>query len=224
MFAPNQEKAASELVRVCRAGGRIGLANWTHDGFAGQLFKTFGKYLPPPAGVKSPALWGTQAGLDHLFQGHSMQATHQQINFRYKSAAHWLEISKAYFGPTNRAFAALDAGKQDELQADLTDLLGRMNRGGQDTLIVPSEYLEVVVTKRSLRQQQTGIARAEFALWTEDCHRTTAPFGDGPAATALCHCVGACLCSMTNPDFNMRRGKPIAHFGCERLQAREADI
>jgi hypothetical protein len=99
--------------------------------------------------VKSPALWGTQARLDQLFQGHDVRTTSQHFNFRYKSAAHWLEISKAYFGPTNRAFAALDAGKQDALQADLTDLLRRMNRGGEDTLIVPSEYLEVVVTKRS---------------------------------------------------------------------------
>lgn len=149
MFAPNQERAASEMVRVCRVGGRIGLANWTPEGFAGQLFKIFGKYLPPPPGVKSPALWGTQVRLDQLFQGHDVRTTSQHFNFRYKSAAHWLEISKLYFGPTNRAFAALDADKQDALQADLTGLLGRMNRGGEDTLIVPSEYLEVVVTKRS---------------------------------------------------------------------------
>jgi len=83
-----------------------------------------------------------------LFAGHRVKTTRQIFNFRYKSAGHWLEIFKTYYGPTNRAFAALDAGKQDALQSDLMELLGRMNRGGKDTLIVPSEYLEVVVTKR----------------------------------------------------------------------------
>jgi ubiquinone/menaquinone biosynthesis C-methylase UbiE len=148
VFTPNQEKAASELARVCRTGGRIGLANWTPDGFIGQLFKIIGKHVPPPAGVKSPALWGTQDRLEELFAQHRIKATRQTYNFRYKSAAHWLDVFKTYYGPTNRAFAALDADKQAALQADLIELLGRMNRGGNDTPIVPSEYLEVIVTKR----------------------------------------------------------------------------
>jgi ubiquinone/menaquinone biosynthesis C-methylase UbiE len=148
MFTANQEKAASELSRVCRRGGRIGLANWTPDGFIGQLFKTMGKHVPPPAGVKSPALWGTEARLAELFPGHHVAATRQIFNFRYRSAEHWLEIFKTFYGPTNRAFAALDAGKQAALQADLMELLNRLNRAGKDALIVPSEYLEVVVTKR----------------------------------------------------------------------------
>lgn len=148
MFAPNQDKAASELARVCRTGGRVGLASWTPEGFIGQLFRIIGKHVPPPAGVESPALWGTEARLEELFAGHSVKAARQIFNFRYKSAGHWLEIFKTYYGPTNRAFAALGAGKQDALQSDLMELLGRMNRGGRDTLIVPSEYLEVVVTKR----------------------------------------------------------------------------
>jgi ubiquinone/menaquinone biosynthesis C-methylase UbiE len=148
MFAPDQEKAAAELIRVCRPGGRIGLASWTPDGFAGELFRTFGKYVAPPPGVRSPALWGTDQRINELFEGHGIVATRRYFNFRYKSAAHWLEISKSYFGPTNRAFAALDAANQTVLQADLVELLGRMNRGGMDALIVPSEYLEVVVTKR----------------------------------------------------------------------------
>jgi SAM-dependent methyltransferase len=147
MFTPNQEKAASELARVCRSGGHIGLANWTPDGFIGQLFKTIGKHVPPPAGVKSPALWGTEARLEELFAGHAVTATRQIFNFRYKSVDHWLEVFKTYYGPTNRAFAALDASGQAALQADIIELLRRMNRGGEDTLIVPSEYLEVVVTK-----------------------------------------------------------------------------
>ena len=148
MFTPNQDKSASELARVCRRGGRIGLANWTPDGFIGQLFKTIGKHVPPPAGVKSPALWGTETHLGELFAGQDVKVTKQIFNFRYKSADHWLEIFKTYYGPANRAFAALDAPKQAALQADIVELLSRLNRGGKDTLIVPSEYLEVVVTKR----------------------------------------------------------------------------
>jgi ubiquinone/menaquinone biosynthesis C-methylase UbiE len=147
MFTPNQEKSAGELARVCRTGGRVGLANWTPEGFIGQLFKIIGKHVPPPAGVKSPALWGTEERLKELFAGHDVKATRQIFNFRYRSADHWLEVFKTYYGPTNRAFAAL-AEKGAGLEADIRDLLARMNRGGSDTLIVPSEYLEVVVTKR----------------------------------------------------------------------------
>ena len=138
---------ARELARVVRKGGRVGLANWTPDGFIGQLFKIIGKHVPPPAGVKSPALWGTEARLGELFPGHDVKASKQVFNFRYKSPAHWLEIFKTYYGPTNRAFAALDAEKGAALEADIMALLVQMNRGGGGTLIVPSEYLEVVVTK-----------------------------------------------------------------------------
>jgi len=147
MFSPDQETAARELSRVVREGGRIGLANWTPEGFIGQLFKTIGKHVPPPAGVKSPALWGTEARLAELFPGHQVKATKQIFHFRYRSPEHWLDIFKTYYGPTNRAFAALDATKQAALQVDILDLLNRLNRGGKDTLIVPSEYLEAVVTK-----------------------------------------------------------------------------
>ena len=147
MFTPNQEKAASELTRVVRKGGRIGLACWTPDGFIGQLFKIMGRHVPPPAGVKSPALWGTVARLEELFPGHQVKASKQTFNFRYKSPSHWLGIFKTYYGPTHRAFAALDATKQTALEADLLALLAEMNRGGKDTLIVPSEYLEAVITK-----------------------------------------------------------------------------
>ncbi|MBL6081556.1 methyltransferase domain-containing protein [Belnapia sp. T18] len=148
MFAPDQDKAATELIRVVRPGGRIGLANWTPEGFIGQVFKMIGKHLPPPAGVRSPALWGTEARLAELFQGHAVTTTKQIFNFRYRSAAHMLEIFRTYYGPMNRAFAALDGVGAEALEQDMLALIARMNRGGTDTLIVPSEYLEVVVTRR----------------------------------------------------------------------------
>ena len=146
MFAPNQETAAAELSRVVRKGGRIGLANWTPDGFIGQLFKIIGKHVAPPAGIKSPALWGAEGRLGELFRGHQLKTSKQIFSFRYRSPRHWLEIFKTYYGPTNRAFAALDSAGQGALEAEIIELLVRMNRGGKDTLIVPSEYLEVVVT------------------------------------------------------------------------------
>ncbi|HXS07425.1 MAG TPA: class I SAM-dependent methyltransferase [Rhizomicrobium sp.] len=147
MFTPDQVKSSSELSRVTRKGGRIGLANWTPEGFIGQLFKIIGKHVPPPAGIKPPALWGTEARLMELFPGHAVKASKEFFNFRYKSPAHWVEIFKTYYGPTNKAFLVLDAAGQKSLEADLLALLDQMNRGGSRGLIVPSEYLEVVITK-----------------------------------------------------------------------------
>jgi SAM-dependent methyltransferase len=146
MFTPNQEQAASELRRVVRKGGRIGLASWTPDSFIGQLFKVIGKHVPPPAGISPPALWGTEARLRELFPGCKVQATRANFMFRYKSAGHWLDIFKTYYGPTNRAFAALDASKQAALQSDIVELLESLNAGGKSSLIVPSAYLETVIT------------------------------------------------------------------------------
>ena len=150
MFTPDQDKAAAELLRVCRSGGKIGLANWTPEGFIGQLFKTLGKYLPPPAGAKSPALWGTRTRIAEMF-GPSAQvinAVPRNFVFRYRSPEHFLEIFRNYYGPTLKAFAALDAAKQQGLQDDLLALIGRMNRAEDGTMIVPSEYLEIVITRR----------------------------------------------------------------------------
>ncbi|WP_426954085.1 class I SAM-dependent methyltransferase [Muricoccus radiodurans] len=147
MFTPNQEKAAAELLRVVRPGGRIGLANWTPEGFIGQVFKTIGKHMPPPAGVKSPALWGSEARLAELFPGQRVSVTRQIFHFRYRSPGHMLEIFRTYYGPMNRAFAALDAAGQAMLESDMLGLMAGMNRGGDDALIVPSEYIEVVVTR-----------------------------------------------------------------------------
>ena len=151
MFAPNQAQAASEMMRVCKRGGRIGLANWTPDGFIGQVFKTLGKYLPPPpAGAKSPALWGTRAALDEMFgsQASSIKAEPRSFNFRYKSAEHFLEVFKTFYGPVLKAFAALDAAAQQDLHNDLYALIVRMNKSGDATMVVPSEYLEVVITRK----------------------------------------------------------------------------
>ena len=148
MFTPDQDKAASELLRVCRSGGRIGLANWTPDGFIGQLFKTIGRHVPPPAGIRSPALWGTRERLEDLFAGHKVVATPQVFTFRYKSAEHWLDVFETYYGPTHRAFAALDVNGKAALRSDIFALLNQFNQGGLGSLVVPGEYLEIVVTKR----------------------------------------------------------------------------
>ena len=151
MFTPNQEKAAAEMLRVCRRGGKIGLANWTPDGFIGQVFKTLGKYLPPPAGAKSPALWGTRARLDELFGADaiSIKAEPRMFNFRYRSPDHFLDVFKTFYGPVLKAFAALGSAPSGKIcRNDLHALIVRMNRSGDGTMVVPSEYLEVVITKR----------------------------------------------------------------------------
>jgi SAM-dependent methyltransferase len=147
MFTPNQEKAAAELVRVCRPGGKIGLANWTPAGFIGQLFKVLGTYLPPAAGLKSPMLWGTEERLRELFRGHVIEAERRNFVFRYHSPRHWLDTFRTYYGPMNKAFAALDAGKQTALAEDLAGLAARLNQG-DGSMAVKSEYLEVVIYRR----------------------------------------------------------------------------
>jgi len=150
MFTPNQDKAAAEMLRVCRSGGKIGLANWTPEGFIGQVFKTLGKYLPPPAGAKSPALWGTEARLREMFGASSsaIRAERRHFVFRYRSPEHFLDIFKSYYGPMLKAFAALDEGNQQKLRQDLMMLIGSTNRADDGTMVLPSEYLEVVITRR----------------------------------------------------------------------------
>lgn len=150
MFAPDQAKAASELARVCRPGGRIGLANWTPEGFIGQLFKVLGRHVPPPAGVQPPSRWGREEQLQAFFgdQATSIAVTRKLFNFRYRSAAHFIEVFRTWYGPVHKAFAALPAEKASALESDLTELLNGQNRAGPDSLVVPSEYLEVVVARR----------------------------------------------------------------------------
>ena len=153
MFTPNQEKAASELARVCKPGGKIGLANWTPESFIGQLFKTIGQYIPPAPGVKSPGLWGTKARLDELFGKTAQQIRTQsrEFVFRYRSPDHWIEVFRTYYGPMNKTYGALDAEKQAAFTRDLLALMASRNRSGDSTLVLPSEYLEVVIERN---QQQ----------------------------------------------------------------------
>ncbi len=150
MFTPDQERAAAELMRVCRHGGKIGLANWTPEGFIGQLFKTMGKHLPLPAGVKSPLLWGTRPQIAALFEpdASSIAVAARNFAFRYRSPEHWLEVFKTYYGPTLKAFAALEPAAQSALAGDLLALVGRFNRSGDGSMVVPSEYLQIVITRR----------------------------------------------------------------------------
>jgi ubiquinone/menaquinone biosynthesis C-methylase UbiE len=151
MFTPDQEQAAAEMARVCKPGGRIGLANWTPGSFIGELFKLMGRYIPPAAGLKSPALWGTEPRLRELFgrwtDGIAVEPRH--FAFRYRSPAHWVQVFRTYYGPMHKAFAALDAAKQDSLATDLVALAERFNRATDGSLVAPSEYLEVVIRRNS---------------------------------------------------------------------------
>ena len=149
MFAPDHASAARELARVCRKGGRIGLANWTPNGFIGQLFKVLGRHMPPPPGVQAPSLWGTEAHLRELF-GDSIGALDiapRVFNFRYRSPAHFIEMFRTWYGPVHKAFAALAPDKAKALEHDMTDLLKQMNSGGRNSLVVASEYAEIVITR-----------------------------------------------------------------------------
>lgn len=150
MFAPNHEKAAAEMLRVVRRGGRIGLANWTPEGFIGEVLKTVSRYVPPPADVASPLLWGTRARLKELFEAQAadMRIERRSFNFRYRSPAHWIQIFRDFYGPTHKAFLALDDAGKTALRDELEQLLVRRNVGRSDALRVPGEYLEVVITRR----------------------------------------------------------------------------
>jgi len=149
MFTPNQDQAAAELVRVCKPGGRIGLANWTPESFIGQLFKTIARYVPPAPGVKSPGLWGTRARLEELFgaAAREIRTTSREFTFRYRSPTHWVDVFRTYYGPLNRTFGALDDQKQASFTQDLMVLLESRNLSGDRTLVLPSEYLEVVIER-----------------------------------------------------------------------------
>ena len=149
MFTPDQPRAAHEMLRVCRAGGRIGLANWTPDSFIGQLFRINGRYVPPAAGVMSPSLWGTQARLEELFGtgARTVHAVTRDFVFRYRSDVHFLEVFRTFYGPMNRTFAALDAHQQAAFTEDVLTLMAAGNRATDGTLVLPSTYLEAIIDR-----------------------------------------------------------------------------
>jgi ubiquinone/menaquinone biosynthesis C-methylase UbiE len=148
MFAPHQAQAAAEMLRVCRRGGRIGLASWTPDGFLGQMLQVVTRYVPPAPGLRSPLLWGAPSRVRELFAGAaSMQHTMRTFAFRYKSAEHFVEVFRTFYGPVHKAFASLDGLGQAGFEADLLALLRRADRGGGAGLVVPAEYLETIVTR-----------------------------------------------------------------------------
>ena len=150
MFTANQDQAAAELLRVCRSGGRIGLANWTPEGFIGQMFRTIGKHVPPPAGAKSPAAWGTRGRLIEMFgpAASSISTDVRQFTFRYRSPQHFLQVFRTYYGPMLKAFAALEEANQKALGDDLLALIAGLNRADDGTMVVPADYLEVVIARR----------------------------------------------------------------------------
>jgi SAM-dependent methyltransferase len=150
MFTADQDKAAAELLRVCKPGGRIGLANWTPESFVGQMFRTIAKYIPSAPGLKPPALWGTRSRLEELFgtSARTIGSKSRFFNFRYRSPEHFVEVFRSYYGPMNKTYAALDAAKQAALTSDLLALIALGNASGDATLVVPSAYLEVVIERK----------------------------------------------------------------------------
>lgn len=151
LATPDHGKTARELCRVVRrGGGRIGMANWTPEGFIGELFRVIGTYLPAPAGLESPALWGSEPHIARLFGPLATElcCVRRRFRFRYRSAAHWIQVFRNFYGPIHKAYEGLDPEHQSHLTADITALLERSNVGGPHSLVVPSEYLEVVIRKQ----------------------------------------------------------------------------
>jgi SAM-dependent methyltransferase len=150
MFAPDHARSAAEMLRVVRSGGTIAMANWTPAGFIGRLFGVIGRHVPPPAGVTPPSRWGLPEHLELLFGAEAAQirTTPRDFVMRYRSADHWIEVFRTWYGPVHKAFAALPPEGQARLDGDLHDLIAQFNEGGDGTMVVPAEYLEVVITKR----------------------------------------------------------------------------
>jgi SAM-dependent methyltransferase len=152
MFTADHERAAREMLRVARPGGRIGLACWTPEGFIGQLFRAVGRFVPPPPAARPPASWGTEQRLRELFGDApgGLRTTRREFTFRYASPAHWIEVFRRWYGPVQKAFAALPPDGQAALEAELTALIGRFDRGGGRGIVVPAEYLEAVIEAPAL--------------------------------------------------------------------------
>lgn len=150
MFTPDQVRAAGELLRVCRRGGRIGLANWTPRGFIGRLFQVVGRHMPPPAGLTPPSRWGSEDHLSTLFPAPAarVHTTYRDFVFRYRSPQHWIEVFRTWYGPVHKAFAGLPPEGQVRLENDLLELIDEFNTSGDGTMIVPAEYAEVVIVRK----------------------------------------------------------------------------
>jgi ubiquinone/menaquinone biosynthesis C-methylase UbiE len=150
MFSADHARAASELLRVCKPGGVIALANWTPEGFLGDMFRVITKFVPPPPVAKSPIRWGSQVDLEELFGDAvtTKRVTKKIFNFRYRSTQHFLEVMWRYYGPTHKTFESLDATKQTELATELLALYGTHDRGGGRGMVIPAEYLEIVFEKK----------------------------------------------------------------------------
>jgi SAM-dependent methyltransferase len=148
MFTPDQERAAAELLRVCRPGGTIALANWSPLSFVGDLFRTVGAHVPPPAGVKPPGLWGTEDRVRELLVGAKVQIRRREFVFRFRSAEEFADFFRDCYGPVHKAFAALDALGRKQLYADLVSLAQRRDVEPGPTVALPAEYLEVVATRQ----------------------------------------------------------------------------
>jgi ubiquinone/menaquinone biosynthesis C-methylase UbiE len=150
MFAPDHARAAAELMRVCRPGGAIALASWTPDGFIGELFRTVAAHVPPPAGVASPMLWGTDEYLRELFGEavSSLESTERTFTFRFVSPEEFVAFFRRWYGPTLRAFAALEGPAQAALEADLVALARRFDRIGDGATAIPATYLQTVAIVR----------------------------------------------------------------------------
>jgi SAM-dependent methyltransferase len=148
MFAPDQEQTASELLRVCRPGGRIGMINWTPDGYVGELFRTIGRYLPPPPGLRPPVLWGSPERLRELFGPDvTISAPHRSLLWRWPSAEHQAEFFATFYGPTNQALAALGTDRAADLKADMVEVARSFDVSDDDTLVLRQDYLEAVIHK-----------------------------------------------------------------------------
>jgi len=150
MFAPDQERAAQELLRVCKPGGTIGMVNWVPDGYVGDLFRTIGKHVPSPAGLKPPFMWGTEEGLDELLHGGvgALQTRRRSFVWRFSSARHHVEFMRGYYGPLHKAYEVLEEEGQQALNQDLISLVESYNRSDDGTAVWSADYLEVVATRR----------------------------------------------------------------------------
>lgn len=148
MFAPDQTKVASEMLRVCRSGGRIGMANWVPDGYVGQLFRVIGRHVPPPPGLRPPTDWGDEERLGELFGAQAkIETRHRSARMPFHSAVHWLDLFSSAYGPTRKAFEAVGEEGRQSLRSDLLEVATSLNVSGDDTLVIDGGYLEVVVRK-----------------------------------------------------------------------------